>query len=115
MEDLMSLNNEAAVLDVAQNGERLLTVKEMAAFLQITTGALKDWTKLEEDPCPCYRFKSRVLRFDKNEVLTWFRNQTQKKSEACNGELREDLDKEIEELDAEDPFDDDLDLDEENC
>ena len=102
---MSSNNNDVAVLDVTSlNGDRLLTVKEMAAFLQITTGALKDWTKLEEDPCPCYRFKSRVLRFDKNEVLTWFKNQTAKKSEAYNGELCEDLDKEIEELDAEDPF-----------
>lgn len=56
--------------------ERLLTVDEMAAFLGIKVGALKDWTKLEESPCPCLRYKSRILRFEKEAVLEWFREQT---------------------------------------
>jgi predicted site-specific integrase-resolvase len=56
--------------------DRLYTAKEMADFLGIKIGALKDWTKLEENPCPCLRFQSRVLRFEKEEVLKWFREQT---------------------------------------
>lgn len=56
--------------------DRLLTVEEMCEFLHVKIGTLKDWTKLEEDPCPCYRYKARILRFDKNEVLNWFRNRT---------------------------------------
>ena len=57
--------------------DRLLTVDEMAQYLGIKVGALKDWTKLEKDPCPCLRYKSRVLRFEKEPVLEWFRRQTE--------------------------------------
>jgi hypothetical protein len=56
--------------------EGLLTVEQAAKFLNITVGALKDWTKLKENPCPCFRYKTRVLRFDKTEILNWFREQT---------------------------------------
>lgn len=61
--------------------EPLLTVEQMAKHLSVTVGALKDWTKLKEDPCPCYRYKSRILRFDKAEVMQWFKEQTKKAQE----------------------------------
>lgn len=56
--------------------ERLYTAEEMAAFLGMKVGSLKDWTKLKENPCPCLRFKSRTLRFQKDEVMKWFKAQT---------------------------------------
>lgn len=72
MEDKMSENVETNVMEE----ERLYTVEEMAAFLGVKVGALKDWTKLEENPCPCLRYKSRILRFEKEPVMEWFRGQT---------------------------------------
>ena len=62
--------------------ESLMTGTEMADFLNVKVGTLKDWTKLKENPCPCYRFKSRTLRFGKAEVLEWFKNQTSKWNQA---------------------------------
>ena len=56
--------------------ENLLTAREMADCLGIKVGTLKDWTKLKENPCPCYRYKSRILRFERAEVLGWFKGQT---------------------------------------
>lgn len=56
--------------------DRLYTVEEMARFLAVKVGALKDWTKLENDPCPCLRYGARILRFEKEPVLEWFKRQT---------------------------------------
>ena len=71
----MSELEQAAETSVATE-ERLYTVEEMADFLQVKVGALKDWTKLEENPCPCLRYESRILRFEKPKVLEWLRSQT---------------------------------------
>lgn len=57
--------------------DRLYEVEEMAAYLGVRPGALKDWTKLEENPCPCFRKDTRILRFDKAEVRAWFRARTE--------------------------------------
>lgn len=70
------MSEELLTEDEALMEEKLLTVDEMAAYIGVSVGALKDWTKLKEDPCPCLRFKSRVLRFAKGEVVKWFRRQT---------------------------------------
>lgn len=59
------------------SGDRLLTVDEMCTYLGIKVGTLKDWTKLKENPCPCYRYKGRILRFDKSEVMAWFKERTE--------------------------------------
>ena len=64
--------SENVETNVMEEEERLYTVEEMAAFLGVKVGALKDWTKLEENPCPCLR----VLRFEKEPVMEWFRGQT---------------------------------------
>lgn len=56
--------------------EPLYTVDEMAKILKVTTGALKDWTKSKENPCPCFRYKSRILRFERKAVLEWFKERT---------------------------------------
>ena len=58
--------------------DRLWTTQEMAAYLGVKEGTLKDWTKLKQNPCPCYRYKSRMLRFEKAEVKEWFKNQSTK-------------------------------------
>lgn len=68
--DKTKVNNEA------DEEITLLTVEQMAEYLNIKVGTLKDWTKLEENPCPCYRYKSKILRFDKAEVMQWFKEQT---------------------------------------
>ena len=73
MSDVIS---DCSSLKTIKDEERLYTVQEMADYLQVKVGSLKDWTKLEENPCPCYRYKGRVLRFNKEEVLTWFKGQT---------------------------------------
>lgn len=69
-------SNNLSLNAVAPEEDRLYTVKEMAAFLNVKVGSLKDWTKLKENPCPCLRYKARVLRFEKDEVLKWFKEQT---------------------------------------
>ena len=72
----LNTTGKTTVNNEADEEITLLTVEQMAKFLQITEGALKDWTKVEENPCPCYRYKSRILRFDKAEVMQWFKEQT---------------------------------------
>lgn len=72
----MSETQNSILTSEIEEDEHLYTAEEMAAFLNIKVGALKDWTKLEENPCPCLRFKSRTLRFEKEEVLKWFKAQT---------------------------------------
>ena len=56
--------------------EKLYTVEEMADILRIKVGALKDWTKLKENPCPCLRYGSKYLRFEKSAVRAWLRSRT---------------------------------------
>lgn len=73
MPDVFSDNSSVTA---NKEDEHLYTVQEMADYLQVKVGSLKDWTKLEENPCPCYRYKGRVLRFNKEEVLDWFKGQT---------------------------------------
>lgn len=64
--------------EITEISDKLLTPEEMSEALNVKVGTLKDWTKLKEDPCPCYRYKSRILRFDRAEVFKWFREQTVK-------------------------------------
>ena len=61
---------------ITEDTDRLYDIEEMAAHLGIRPGALKDWTKLDENPCPCFRKDARFLRFDKAEVRAWLRERT---------------------------------------
>lgn len=56
--------------------DKLYTVEEMAEFLSMGTGTLKDWTKQKDDPCPCFRKGAKFLRFEKSAVLSWLRRQS---------------------------------------
>lgn len=56
--------------------EKPLTVEQMASFLQVGVGTLKDWTKSKENPCPCLRNGTKFLRFEKEEVMNWLRQRT---------------------------------------
>lgn len=57
--------------------ERLLTVKEAAAFLAVKTRTIYAWVRERRIP---FRRAGRLLRFDRAELSKWAYEQAQKKN-----------------------------------
>lgn len=53
-------------------GTRWATCEEVADFLRISPGTVRNWTA--SGVIPCYRFR-RVVRFDLDEVDSWARGE----------------------------------------
>ena len=54
----------------------LLTRKELARFLHVSTDAVDKYVRDKADPLPVLRFGRRHL-FDREEVLNWMRRRSQ--------------------------------------
>jgi|TARA_R100001224_G_C3968119_1_gene131532 excisionase family DNA binding protein len=56
------------------NGNQLLTIKEVAHYLQVNRKTVRKWIKEEE--LPCFRVNPTVLRFAKKDILEWLNKRT---------------------------------------
>lgn len=61
---------------VEDDKEKLMTVDEVAAFLQVKKKTVYAW--VSDQRMPCFRINKRILRFLKERVIEWLATYEQK-------------------------------------
>ena len=64
---------------MTQSEEKLDTVQSLAKFLQVSTACIRKHTRTTNIP---FLRIGRVVRFDRQSVLTWFQKQNESLREA---------------------------------
>lgn len=61
---------------MSDDKERLLTCDEIAKVLSVKKATIRKWTRLAM--IPALRLNERTVRFDRSEVLSFFKNRSEK-------------------------------------
>jgi excisionase family DNA binding protein len=69
---------EGRIMSAENNGVKLWSVNEAAAFLNISVGTLYHW--VSQKRIPCLRLGSRCLRFDPETIRRWASDYLQESS-----------------------------------